>query len=58
MNCFDAVAADDSMLPDLLDETPSPTYNEDEQIGLEDSDLVNDETTATATAVSSSNIHK
>lgn len=48
------------MLPDLPDETPNPTYNEDEQIGLEDSDLVNDGTAAaaTATAVSSSNIRK
>ncbi|GAB5587091.1 hypothetical protein Unana1_01991 [Umbelopsis nana] len=36
---YHLVSADDSMLPDLPDETPSPKFNEENQIGLEDSDL-------------------
>lgn len=37
--------ADDSMLPDLPEETPRPKYDESKQLGLVDADLVNDNTT-------------
>jgi hypothetical protein len=36
--------ADDSMLPDLPEETPQPKYDESKQLGLVDADLVNDTT--------------
>lgn len=37
--------ADESMLPDLPEETPRPKYDESNQLGLVDADLVNDDTT-------------
>ncbi|KAI9281404.1 hypothetical protein BC943DRAFT_362983 [Umbelopsis sp. AD052] len=33
--------ADDSILPDLPEETPHPTFEGGEQLGLEDADLIN-----------------
>lgn len=41
LNYFVTGLADDSILPDLPDETPRPTFEGGEQVGLEDADLVN-----------------
>jgi hypothetical protein len=41
LNCLVTGLADDSILPDLPDETPHPTFEGGEQDGLEDADLVN-----------------
>ncbi|CAM0135456.1 hypothetical protein VKS41_005097 [Umbelopsis sp. WA50703] len=41
---YQEALADDSMLPDLPEETPQPKYDESKQLGLVDADLVNDTT--------------
>jgi hypothetical protein len=46
LNYFVAGLADDSILPDLPEETPHPTFEGGEQLGLEDADLANTNSSA------------